>query len=161
MKKLIGLLIGIGLACVVSADQYYQEVTVICTNGGTAYSDALTVAGILDKVELVKTGLGTQTITVATFTGTTAIDTYVSKQLVAATTGLVRPRVAGTDTGGTALAAAYGAVQYTNVTQAFSIPYERMRIGGNVKVRVASNDDATASRASTNTIRLYLVPNDK
>lgn len=174
MKKLI---VGVGiiaalLAAVVpvQADQYYQEVTIICTNGGTEYSDPLAVAGLLDKVEYIKGGADTQTFTVATFSGTTAIDTLATKQVTAAASGVVRPRVVGMTTAGVALA---GAVTTASVTtnslgQVLTAPattttlvgaYERPRIGGNVKIRVASDSAATSgAAASTNTFRIYLVP---
>lgn len=173
MKKALMILAVVGLLgcfAAVQADQYYQEVTVITTNGGTAYSDALTVAGFLDKVEYT-CSRGTSTFTVATFNSTTAIDTLATKQVTAAGSGVIRPRVLGTDTGGTALAgvATYGAY----VTNALGQPvsnyvysvvaaarYERLRIGGNVKVRVVENSDGS-TQAITNKYRFYLVPEDR
>lgn len=177
MKK---VLIGIGIAAALvavaiptqAADALYQEVTVICTNGGTAYSDQLVVAGYLDKVEYVKGGADTQTFTIATFSGTTAIDTFATKQLAGATQGVIRPRTIGTTTGGTALAAVTSYGNYaTNalgqpvsnlvVTTSAVVPYERFRIGGNTKIYVSSDSEASGTAQSTNTFRIYLVPYDR
>lgn len=176
MKK---VLIGIGIAAALvasviptQAQGLYQEVTVICTNGGTAYSDALAVGGYLDKIEYIKGGAATQTFTIATFSGTTAIDTFATKQLAGATQGVIRPRTIGTTTAGVALSASttYG-IYATNAfgqpisnlvaTTSATIPYERFRIGGNTKIYVSSDSEASGSAKSTNTFRIYLVPYDR
>jgi len=164
MKKMIGLMImaGVLLAGLAQAADTYQEVTITVTNAGTGYAN-ITMNGFLDKVEYTHTG-GTGTVTLATFAadGTTAVDTMVTKQIVAAGSGvLARPRIVGTTTAGVALAAVVGngSDALTNlVSTVLSVPYERARLGGNAKVRLVSDG---SGGACTTVIRVYVIPFDK
>jgi hypothetical protein len=45
-----------------------------------------------------------------------------------------------------------------NAATVLVAPYERPRIGGNVKIRVVSDTGASGTAESTNTFRIYLVP---
>lgn len=159
----------IGLAGPVNADQYYQEVTVISSTGEVVYSSALTVAGYLDKIEYVKTGAGTNTFVLATYSGMTAIDTFASKAIGGATTGVIRPRTVGMTYDGSLLTGAATTASVTTnslgqvltspaTSTALVAPYERFRIGGNTKIYGGGGLDGLAC---TNVFRIYLVPSDK
>ncbi len=154
MNKVIGV---IGVLALASGLAFAESITVsvTATNRETAYSAALPVHGVIDKVEYVKTGNSQADIVVASYDGTTAIDTFVSKLNLAAGTkrGVVRPRVIGTDTAGTDLT--YGsALQLTNVTQVLVAAYEAPMAGGNVKVCVV-NDETTNVTA---TVTIFFKP---
>lgn len=164
MKRYIGFLVV--LLCVVglaSADSYTYSLTI--TNGQAAtLSAALPISGWLDRVEIRQDNPATSAVYVATYDGTTAVDTFVS--LATLTTGqkVVRPRFIGTGNDGTALsgvAAQYAAGKFalstasadgtnltsitcsyspsnTVVTTVLQAPYERAMIGGNLKVSIGS-----------------------
>jgi hypothetical protein len=157
MKKVIGIALIVGaLAAMVQADSY--TVTLICTGTATQASAALPISGELDKIEYVKNGAVTTTLTIATFDSTTAIETYWSKAVVGAARGFARPRFVGTTSAGVALAADYGAVQYTNVTQVLSVPYEAPLLGGNIKLTAANTQ---ADLISTNVVTIFYRPFDR
>ena len=146
MKKLIGIVGAVALA---SGLAFAESITVsvTATNSETAYSAALPVHGVIDKVEYVKTGNSQADIVVASYDGTTAIDTFVSKLNLAAGTqrGVVRPRVIGTTTAGVDITASTNAVGAT--ATALVAAYEAPMAGGNVKVCVV-NDESTNVTAS-------------
>ena len=167
MKKLmIGLAVVLSLVAIVPAQaQLYQEITMICTTGNVTYSSALSVAGVLDKIEYIKTGNNTNTFTLATFSAADGtVDTFATKALGGATSGVIRPRVIGTTTAGVALAAVTSnGDNGTTITNAYATtflqaPYERMRIGGNTKIKLDGTGD---DQSGTNVFRVYLVPSDK
>jgi hypothetical protein len=163
MKKLmIGLVVVLSLAALVpaQADQLYQEVTMICTTGNVTYSSQLSVAGTLDKIEYIKTGNNTNTFTLATFSAANGtVDTFATKAIGGATSGVIRPRVIGTTTAGVDLAAVSNTgTNAPSATTILGVPYERMRIGGNVKIKLDGTGD---DQSGTNVFRVYLVPSDK
>ena len=153
MKKMIvGVLSMLVMAGFVCADSYtYTFVAANCTNT----SEVIPISGYLDKIELSQTaGLSTtrsNVIVVATYNGTTAVDTLASVTLGAAK--VVRVRVQPTDNTGTVIPAALGA-SITNYSTALSVPYEKVLVGGNIKVTI-QNDHANAS---TNVITFYYEP---
>lgn len=115
------------------ADSYTYTATLTNAQNIT-YSDALPVSGYLEKIEFAQDSAATTTVTVATYASTTAIDTYATAA-VSTTTKLFRPRVVGTDNGGTALAAVVvNETTNTVATTQLQVPYERSMLGGNVKV---------------------------
>lgn len=127
------------------ADSYTYTVTAM-TNGqiGTATVPA---SGWLDKVEISQlAGLGTCTVTVATFAGSEAVD-VLAYAAGLTSNKVIRTRFVGTGNTGTVLAAAHqaGLENTTNmVGQILVAPYERPMIGGNTKINIvnanASND---------------------
>jgi hypothetical protein len=152
-KMLIGFLIlAAGLAQAESV-----TVTLTATNSQTVYSDALPIHGILDKIEVVQSGVSTAAVSVATFSGTTAIETYCTATMAGASVKLIRPRFVGTGATGTALAAVVAGSSdalTNNVTTVLSVPYEAPMIGGNVKVRVVNAGTTTA----INTVTIFYTP---
>jgi hypothetical protein len=153
MKKMIvGVLSMLVMAGFVCADSYtYTFVAANCTNT----SEVIPISGYLDKIELSQTaGLSTtrsNVIVVATYNGTTAVDTLASVTLGAAK--VVRVRVQPTDNTGTVIPAVLG-TSITNYSTALNVPYEKVLVGGNIKVTI-QNDHANAS---TNVITFYYEP---
>jgi hypothetical protein len=156
MKKVIGF-IGALLcfAAIAQADVHTYSTTV--TNGQPiTYSEALPVSGWLDKIEVVQESAATSTVTVATYSGTSAIDTYATKAISAAVGTVFRPRFIGTSNAGTAFTSAAVAAS-TNLAAGTVLVagYERPMIGSNVKVAVTG----TANDGSnTVTVRIFYEP---
>lgn len=124
-------------------------VSLVATNGQSIqYSDPVNISGILDKIEVVQTSGCTATVTVATFSGTTAIETFASLTTLVGNK-VVRPRVLPTDNTGASLAAVTNALG--TVSTFLSVPYSRPTIGGNVKVAVTPSGSSTTG-TGTNTV---------
>jgi hypothetical protein len=156
MKKAFGLFLAVlvGFAVLARADGY-RSVSLTVTNGqAITYSDPIVAAGYLEKIEVVQSTGGTSTVTVATYDGTTAIDTFASLTTLAGSK-VVRLLVAPTDNTGTALAAVTNAA--TSFSTVLSVPYERAFLGGNIKMAVTAQ---AAGGTGTNTVtaRLYFSP---
>jgi hypothetical protein len=161
MKKLsmmfAAFLLALGVAGAM-ADSYTYTITLTNTQPIT-YSDAIPVSGWLDKIEVHADVASTTTVTVASYSsGNQAIETYMSKAVTnAAATNAVfiaRPRTVGTDSGGVYLTANGGA---SNVFQAtgLSVPYERIMMGGNVKVAVTGTGNDGSAPV---TVTIYTLP---
>jgi hypothetical protein len=156
MKKvgliLVALLVGFG----VLAQADTRTVSLSVTGGqAIAYSDAIPVSGILEKIEVVQTANVTNTIRIATYSGTTALDTYALLTSLATATKVVRPDFLPTDNTGTALAAVNGAA--TNTLQQLVVTYRQAILGGNIKLAVTTGS-ATGETASTVTATIYFRP---
>jgi hypothetical protein len=150
MKKTLAIIAAVGLLAV---SAYADSVTVsLSVTGGQAiaYSDPIPVSGILEKIEIVQTAVTTN-IVIASYSGTTAIDTYVSLSPLVGLTKLIMPAFLPTDNTGTALTSATDA--NTNSPRVLVIPYRQAMIGGNVKLAV---DAMTADATVTATI--YFTP---
>lgn len=147
MKRFLVLLAVLGIAGAAMADS--QSMTVVVTNTETEISAAIPVSGWLDRIEIQVTGSSTSAVTVATYAadGTTAIDTVLTLSAATANT-VVRPRVIGTTTAGVALTAA-SAIGGTNefAKTILTAPYERIMIGGDVRLKVV------AGSAAENTVK--------
>jgi hypothetical protein len=162
MKKVIGLflVVLVGFAVLAQADTATVSLTV--TNGqAITYSDAIPASGILEKVEIIQTAGCTATVAVATFSGTTAVDTLVT---LASLVGnkVVRPRIIGTTTAGVNLAASVqaGSDALTNlVSTALVGLYEKPMVGGNLKLAVTAGVATQAD--NTVTCRVYFTPVSK
>lgn len=156
MNKIVCGIVG-GLLVVSAAMADTMTATVSVTNGQPAtLSGAIPVSGWLDKIEIVQSGGtgSTSAVVVATYSGTTAVDTFATKTLAAASQ-IFRPRVVGTANTGTALAAAAtGTNDYTAGT-VLAAPYERILIGGNVKLSVAGTN---VKNTNTVTATIYYEP---
>lgn len=141
--KRIGLILValIGFGVLAQADT--QPVEMIVTNGqAITYSDQIPASGILEKIEVVQTAGATATVTIATYSGTTAVDSIAS---LASLVGnkVVRPAVFPTDSTGTALVGGTG----TNFVN------RPVMLGGNMKMAVTS---AGASSTGSNTVKAIL-----
>lgn len=151
MKRFLVLLAVLGIAGAALADS--QSMTVVVTNTETEISAAIPVSGWLDRIEIQVTGSSTSAVTVATYAadGTTALDTVLTLATCTANT-VVRPRVIGTTTAGVNLAAASTAA--TNATQVLVAQYDRIMLGGDVRLKVV------AGSAAENTVKatLYYEP---
>jgi hypothetical protein len=150
MKKILAVLAVFGLLVF---GVYADSVTVsLSVTGGQAiaYSDPIPVSGILEKIEITQTAVTTN-IVIATYSGTTAIDTYVSLSPLVGLTKLIRPAFLPTDNTGTALTASSDA--NTNSPRVLVIPYREAMIGGNVLLAV----DAMVADATV-TATIYFTP---
>jgi len=159
MKKVIGLFLVVLVGFAVLAQADTATVTLTVTNGqAITYSDAIPASGILDKVEIIQTAGCTATVAVATFSGTTAVDTLVSLTSLVGNK-VVRPRIIGTTTAGVNLAASVqaGSDALTNlVSTALVGLYEKPMVGGNLKLAVTA---AAATQADNTVIcRVYFTP---
>ena len=159
MKKLIGLMVVlVGFAVLAQADTRTVALTV--TNGqAITYSDAIPASGILDKIEISQTSTGAL-ITVATYSGTTALETLATVAAGTTQTKVIIPRRVGTTTAGVSLTAAVqtGSDAVTNnVGTVLCAPYEAPVIGGNAKLAVTAHASAGTS-TNTVTATLYFKP---
>jgi hypothetical protein len=159
MKKVIGLFLVVLVGFAVLAQADTATVTLTVTNGqAITYSDAIPASGILDKVEIIQTAGCTATVAVATFSGTTAVDTLVSLTSLVGNK-VVRPRIIGTTTAGVNLAASIqaGSDALTNlVSTALVGMYEKPMVGGNLKLAVTAGVATQAD--NTVTCRVYFTP---
>lgn len=144
MRKMIMSVLAAGciMGLLVPAVQA-DSVTVTLTRAGAvgataAYSDPINISGYLERVEFNSTSTGaTNTFTLATYEGTTAQQKFIeySTTSTGAQYKVVSPRVLGTTIAGVTLASV--ATGTNEATQVLMAPYERMMIGGNVKLSVS------------------------
>lgn len=150
MKKLLTFAAAVALfASFAVADSATVEVTAA---GAATYSDAINISGYIERVELVKsTDNDVVDIDVATFSGTTILESIVNIDALATATDtvVIRPRVVGTGLSGTALAAVTGTAVGTNTTQMLTVPYERIMAGGNIKLKVTAAAGTNATVKAT------------
>ena len=136
MRKMIAMLVILACVCGVgNADTWTY--TLDAVQSATNVSPQVMASGWLDRIEFSQEADSTCTVVVATYTtaaATQAVDTYATLSANTDTVKVVRPRVVGTGTAGTTLSyvAASGT---TNVLQQLNVPYERMMIGGNTRIR--------------------------
>jgi len=157
MKKILMIALFAALVGVAKADSRPVIVTV---NGGlagaSAYSDQIPISGWLDRVEIIKSDDNDVVdIDLATFSGTTLVESFVDLNAVPTATDkiVLRPRVTGTDIAGNALAASglIVAGEITNVVNGVvaTLPYERMMLGGNLKLKVTAGAGTNATVQAT------------
>ena len=150
MKRLLIFAAAVALfASFAVADSATVEVTAA---GAATYSDAINISGYIERVELVKsTDNDVVDIDVATFDGTTILESIVNIDALATSTDtvVIRPRVVGTGLSGTALAAVTGTAVGTNTTQMLTVPYERIMAGGNIKLKVTAAAGTNATVKAT------------
>jgi hypothetical protein len=155
MKRIVSMaaVLFLSVAFFVKADSY----TYTYVNEGitTNTSDAIPVSGWLDKIEISGSGsTRTSTVTIATYTGTTAVETFASS-ISNNTAKVIRPRVKGTDVYGTALTyAIINGGDATNVTQIVTVPYEKPMVGGNLKINIVN----LSAGYNTNKVVIYYEP---
>jgi len=141
MKKMLTLVLMVACVATVARADFYEYSATLATGAVTTVSDQIPVAGYLDRVEIIQTAGRTNSFTIASYDGTTAIDTVVSSASLATATDVIRPRVIGTTTAGVDLAGAI--TGGTNTSAAASTvliaPYERPLVGGNLKVSILGN----------------------
>lgn len=160
MKKTSLMIVALvfGLACLAQADTRTVALTV--TNGqAITYSDPIPASGVLDKIEISQTSTGA-TITVASYSGTTALETYGSVSAGTAQTKVIIPRRVGTSTAGVSLTAAAvaGSDATTNTSgTVLCAPYEAPIVGGNMKLAVTAHASAATS-SNTVTATMYFKP---
>jgi len=143
MRKIACAIVSLCVVVGVYADTFTY--TLEADNNTTNTSAALPVSGWLDKIELSGPGAGaTNGVVIATYDGTTAVDTLASVSSLT-TPKVIRLRVVPTDNTGTDLAAAFSALgKDTNASQVISIPYDKVLVGGNIKIttiNTAGNDN--------------------
>lgn len=157
MKKIMAVammvLALVSLAGIAQADSATYSVSVTGSQA-IVYSDALPVSGYLDRISVVQTVGATCTVTVAQYSGTTAVDTYASLSALVGNK-IVRTRNVGTSNTGTALAGVIEGGASSNVTTQLVVPYERPLLGGNTKVAVTA---AAASPNNDVTVTIFYEP---
>lgn len=150
MKKVIGIML-VALACASGAfaDSYTYTSEAFSTATQWAASSDLPVNGELDRIILWNTDpKGTSVVVIANYAGTAIADVLYTGIVNNASAApiVVIPRRVGTDTSGTALTHAITTGASTNyVTQSMSVPYEKIMLGGNVKVRVVNQGTTTVT----------------
>ena len=157
-KVLISTVAGL-FVCASFAVADMVTVTVTAT-GADAYSEPIRASGYLERVELTRVADVTSdnvAVTLATWDGTTELTRIIHEATVAtnAAAKVYRPRIVGTDTGGTALLTAVTATGTgTNVSQVLVVPYEKYLLGGNMRLKVG----ASAGTNAVVTARIYYTP---
>jgi hypothetical protein len=155
MKKMLSIMgAGLVLAGIASAAVYEETFTV--TTNAVVTSGILPISGTLDKIEVIQASAAvTNSIVVATYSGTTAVDTILTLTDLAGNK-VVRPRVIGTTTAGVNLAgvAAGGTNTSAAATTVLVANYEAPYVAGNVKAVLTANA-ANAAVSSTITLRFY------
>lgn len=154
MKRLI--LCACAVLFVAAAAQSDTATATVTTAGAAGYSAVIPASGWLDRVEIVKSSDNDVVdIDLATWSGTTAVQTFVDINALATSTDqkVVIPRTVGTTSGGTALTAA-GAIVAGASTNAVAgtvlvVPYEKYLIGGNLKLKVGSSAGTNATVTAT------------
>ena len=155
MKKIVSIMLFVlAFGSLAMADTYSYEY--IAAGNYTNVSDQIPVSGYLDKIEL--SGLGatrTSGVVVATYTGTTAIDTLASVSALT-TPVVVRLRVQPTDNTGTVIPSVWSAAGTggTNASTILSIVYDKVLVGGNIKITIIN----AHVNAQTNKITFYYEP---
>lgn len=133
MKKLIGLVAILAAASVAMADT--ANVTLTVAGACAVTSSPIVASGTLEKIEVSQWANSTNTIVIATYSGTTALETFASLTANTASTKLIRPSFLPTDNTGTALTATEAG---TNSSTQIIIPYRQTMLGGNMKMIVTS-----------------------
>lgn len=148
MKKALTVLVLLLGVCMIASAETATKSVAVTNNQAITYSDQFNIPGgaIIDKIEVVQS-VSNATITVATYSGTTAIETLASLTTLATTTKLIRPVFLPTDNTGTALTASAGTG--TNTLTQLVIPYEKAVGGGNIKMAVTAG---AMDAGSTNTV---------
>ena len=156
MKKLLAL----AAVCLIATAAICDTVTVtLSAAGASAYSDPINISGYLDRVEVYRTGDPTSDvidIDLATFIGTTAVETYVDLNAVAtnAAPTVIRPRVLRTTTAGVVMTGVSADVAVGTGTNAVATTvlvgaYEKPLVGGNTKLKITALGGTNATVTAT------------
>jgi hypothetical protein len=149
MKKMLAVVAMVACVATVARADFYEYSVTTATGAVTTVSDQIPISGYLDRVEIIQTAGRTNSFTIASYDGTTAVDTIVAS---GALTGnkVIRPRVIGTTTAGVNLAPAVQAgsdAVTNNVGTALIAAYERPMVGGNIKVSILGDAANVATTA--------------
>jgi hypothetical protein len=141
MKKLLLALAAVALCTSYAVAD--EKTVVVTAAGATTYSDPINVSGYIERVEIVRTPTSVSDVVdidLATFSGTTIMQSVVNIDAAATnfTPVAVVPRVVGTTVAGVALTAVTGTAVGTNTTTMLTVPYERIMVGGNLKLKVTA-----------------------
>jgi hypothetical protein len=150
MKKMLAVVAMVACVATVARADFYEYSVTTATGAVTTVSDQIPISGYLDRVEIIQTAGRTNSFTIASYDGTTAVDTVVSVSALATATDVIRPRVIGTTTAGVNLAPAVqdGSDAVTNnVGTALIAAYERPLVGGNLKVSILGDAANVATTA--------------
>jgi hypothetical protein len=139
MRYIVAMLIGLAFAVSVQADS--MPVTLTSSTNAAVVSDAIPISGYLERIEITQTAGRTNTITLASYEGSTAVDAFVSLTDLAGNK-VVRPRVIGTTTAGVNLASVVTAdAGVTNAAagQVLVAQYDKVLVGGTIKLAATAN----------------------
>ena len=156
MKKLLTF----AAVCLIATAAVCDTVTVtLSATGADAYSDPINISGYLDRVEVYRSPDASSDVVgidLATFIGTTAVETYVDLNSVAtnAAATVIRPRVLPTTSAGVALTAVvtagpYGAGTNGVGTTVLAGVYEKPLVGGNTKLKISAGAGTNATVTAT------------
>jgi hypothetical protein len=145
MKKVMVFVLAVLGSFAIQAKADVAVVNLIVTNGqAITYSEPINANGYLDKIEITQDAgaATTSTVTIATYSGTTAVETYATATSLTGNK-VIRPRFALQTTAGAVVDSATNAV------------LEKALIGGNVKMAVTGtvNDGSNEVKAY-----IYYIP---
>jgi hypothetical protein len=152
MKKMLGIVVAALVVAGVAQAAVYEETFTVTTNAAVT-SAILPISGTIDKIEVIQSADVTNTVVVATYSGTTAVDTILTLADLEGNK-VVRPRVIGTTTAGVNLAAAANGTNDYTAGTILVANYEAPYVAGNVKAVLTANA-ANAAVSSTITLRFY------
>ena len=157
MNKIVSLIAAFALVGLAHADTFTWSSSVLSTSTQAEVSADLPVSGELVKIEAWSshTGVQTSTVTLASYAGTTAIDTIATLTVPGTGTQatVAYPRRVGTGSTGTLLAGVPHTSSDTSMVQVLTVPYEPIMLGGNTKIRVSQV--AASTTTNTVTVRLF------
>jgi hypothetical protein len=144
MKKMLAVVAMVACVATVARADFYEYSVTTATGAVTTVSEQIPISGYLDRVEIIQTAGRTNSFTIATYDGTTAVDTFVAS---GALTGnkVIRPRIIGTTTAGVDIAGVSGSG--TNATTVLVANYEKPIVGGNLKVSILGDAANVATTA--------------
>jgi hypothetical protein len=156
MKKLLAF----AAVCLIATAAVCDTVTVtLSATGADAYSDPINISGYLDRVEVYRSPDASSDVVgidLATFIGTTAVETYVDMNSVAtnAAATVIRPRVMATTSAGVVRTAdttssIWGAGTNAVATTVLVGMYEKPLVGGNTKLKITALGGTNATVTAT------------
>lgn len=147
MKKMLAMVVVVACVATVARADFYEYSVTTATGAVTTVSAQIPISGYLDRVEIIQTAGRTNSFTIASYDGTTAVDTVVSVSALATATDVIRPRIIGTTTAGVNLAAAANGTNNYTAGTVLVANYERPLVGGNIKVSILGNAANVATTA--------------
>lgn len=162
LKKLTILAVAAMLSIGAFADSYTFSTDALSTNTEFELSGNLPISGWLDKIEVWQdeTLASTATVTVASYAGSTAIDTFYTASVnQSSLTDVARPRIIGTTTAGVDLSGVVVLSPTNAATTVLTAAYDRPMLGGNIKALVTLTTPGTVT--NTVTVRIFYDPTAK
>jgi len=163
-QTIITVLLMLGIAVAANADSAYWDSSSMTTSTANDISEAIDVSGYIDRIEIWADEAGsTGTVTVCSYNDSTVIDTYATVTVEEQTPVVVRPRLIGSASSGTALTYATTYINQalgTNfvATQVLEGDYERPMAGSIVKAYAVGTVVAATNAYH---VRIFYDPTDR